>query len=227
MLVCENDERDCMARRSDHSRAELKQLVIQATEEIVRNAVEPLTARNIATKIGYTVGTLYNAFKNLDDIILHVNANTLDALYQLLMSAATVDQYSTKQIGLAYVTFSQKETARWQLLFQHRYSEMIAPSWYQEKVDKVFQIPEKSLKEAFPQFNDLMTAKAAKILWSGLHGICMLSLGGKFDYIKAAEPIENLAEAFIDNFLKGLQTGPLMTSLPALTPQVKLFTVLA
>ena len=195
-----------MARRSDHSRAELKQLVIQATEEIVKNS-EPLTARNIAIKIGYTVGTLYNAFKNLDDIVLHVNANTLDLLHHLLLSAHRASQgnpFPIKAVGLAYVTFSQQEMARWQLLFGHDYAELVVPSWYQEKVEKVFQIPASCLKESFPDLSDSSIAKAAKIIWSGLHGICTLSLGGKFNYIKSVEPMEQLASSFVEDYIRGL-----------------------
>lgn len=197
-----------MARRSDHSRAELKALVIQATESIVKNGLEPLTARNIAAKIGYTVGTLYNAFKNLDDIILHVNANTLDLLYQALSNAherSQADLLPIKAVGLAYVAFSKNETTLWQLLFDHRYAdETILPDWYQEKVEKVFQVPESSLKESFPYFEEVMIAKAAKILWSGLHGICILSLGGKLDYVKCQEPLEPLACSFMEDYLQGL-----------------------
>lgn len=198
-----------MARRSDHSRSELKLLVIQATELIVKNS-EPLTARNIATKIGYTVGTLYNAFKNLDDIILHVNSNTLDVLSNLLITAYRAskgERFPIKGVGLAYVAFSQADTARWQLLFEHRYAEVLLPAWYQEKVAKVFQIPENCLKESFPGFNDHLIANAAKIIWSGLHGICALSLGGKLNYVKKTEPIEQLACSFMDDYLRGLPIG--------------------
>ena len=36
------------------------------------------STRQIAKKIGYTLGTLYNIFESYDDIILHINAATLD-----------------------------------------------------------------------------------------------------------------------------------------------------
>ena len=71
-----------MARRSDHSREELREMTLTAAENIVvEQGYEGLSARKVATAIGYTVGTLYLVFENLDDLILHINARTLDRLH--------------------------------------------------------------------------------------------------------------------------------------------------
>ncbi len=72
-----------MARRSDHSREEIKELALNATEEIVAEAgFQALSARKVASAIGYTVGTIYLVFKNLDDLIMQVNARTLETLFK-------------------------------------------------------------------------------------------------------------------------------------------------
>ena len=39
-----------------------------------------LTARKVAQAIGYAPGTLYNLFRNRDEMILHLNGRTLDRL---------------------------------------------------------------------------------------------------------------------------------------------------
>lgn len=71
-----------MARRSDHSRDELREMALTAAEQIVlENGYESLSARKVASAIGYTVGTLYLVFENLDDLVLQVNARTLDRLH--------------------------------------------------------------------------------------------------------------------------------------------------
>lgn len=67
-----------MARRPDHSRDELYALAMNAARGIVeRDGIRGLTARNIATAIGYSPGTLYNLFDNLDDLALQINGATL------------------------------------------------------------------------------------------------------------------------------------------------------
>lgn len=42
------------------------------------------STRQIAKKIGYTLGTLYNIFESYDDIILHINAATLDEMKKFI-----------------------------------------------------------------------------------------------------------------------------------------------
>jgi AcrR family transcriptional regulator len=60
-----------MARRSDHSRDELYNLAMTAARDIVRReGMAALTARGLATAIGYSPGTLYNLFDSLDELAL-------------------------------------------------------------------------------------------------------------------------------------------------------------
>ena len=57
-----------MARRSDHSREELYELALEKAGEIAeKEGLRGLTARGVAREIGYTIGTLYNIFEDLDD----------------------------------------------------------------------------------------------------------------------------------------------------------------
>ena len=72
-----------MARRSDHSREELYDMALEAARQIAeKEGLRGLKARRIARDIGYTIGTLYNLFEDLDDLIVHLNGRTLDDLYQ-------------------------------------------------------------------------------------------------------------------------------------------------
>ncbi len=72
-----------MARRSDHTREQLTELALSSAEQLLNTKpASALSTRQIATKMGYTVGTLYQIFKNLPDLLLHVNARTLKRLYE-------------------------------------------------------------------------------------------------------------------------------------------------
>lgn len=74
-----------MGRRNDHSRDELKDMVIVAAEKIlVEEGYSKLTTRRIAKEIGYTVGSLYMVIKNVDDLMLLLNARTLQLLLEKL-----------------------------------------------------------------------------------------------------------------------------------------------
>ncbi|HEV3447204.1 MAG TPA: helix-turn-helix domain-containing protein, partial [Gemmataceae bacterium] len=68
-----------MARRSDHTREELKDLAIQAAIALIEaDGIGQFSARQVAARIGYTVGTLYNVFGSYDELLLNVNARTVD-----------------------------------------------------------------------------------------------------------------------------------------------------
>ena len=111
-----------MARRSDHSREEIKELALNAAEQIVtENGFSGLSARKIASAIGYTVGTIYLVFKNLDDLIMQVNARTLKSLYQTVSDQQKTDKHkqNLRQFGQAYYNFAKQNPHLWSLIFEH------------------------------------------------------------------------------------------------------------
>lgn len=195
-----------MGRRSNHTRAELKLMVIKATQEIVaKEGVRALTTRKIATHIGYTVGTLYHFFENIDDIILHANAATLDKLYDYLQKyCRSKESNTTLTIAYGYLEFSKKYFSQWQLLFEYLMpTNFEYPKWYQEKIDLLFDIVKESLSHSS------LTSKkaqetAAHVLWSGIHGICVLHTSGKLPNMDIINP-ELLIENFITHYLAGLK----------------------
>ena len=56
-----------MGRRNDHSREEIRQMALDAgTELLQQHGVAAVSARKVASRINYTVGTLYLVFENLE-----------------------------------------------------------------------------------------------------------------------------------------------------------------
>src|SRR6266852_5031793 len=73
--------RMAMGRRSTHTPQQLRELILDAAQEIIQvQGLAGLSAREIARRIEYSPGTIYNMFENLDDVVLHVEARVLDAL---------------------------------------------------------------------------------------------------------------------------------------------------
>jgi AcrR family transcriptional regulator len=62
-----------MARRSEHTQEQIKELILTAAETIiVKQGVAALTVRKIAQEIGYTVGSIYMVFANMQDLMMHI-----------------------------------------------------------------------------------------------------------------------------------------------------------
>lgn len=200
-----------MARRNDHSREQIQQMAIAAAISILnKEGASQLSTRKVARAIGYTVGTLYLVFRNIDELLLYVNAATLDELKQAIVNACPGEQEPRTQIKAmanAYMNFAREHYARWSLLYTHRLpEEMPIPDWFNEKIQNVFALVEAPLQKLKPDMNKQACTRATRVLWSGVHGACELSLNDKLSLgsdVSAGELIESL----VDNYLAGLLTG--------------------
>lgn len=195
-----------MGRRSNHTREELQAMVIKATQEIViKEGVRALTTRKIATHIGYTVGTLYHFFENVDDIIVHVNAATLDKLYDYLTKYCLKKKsYTVTTIAYGYLEFSKKHFSQWQLLFEYLIPATLEyPDWYKEKIARLFELTRHSLVE-HDSIPLTKLENTTRVLWSGIHGICVLHNSRKLPRTNSATP-EILVDNFITHYLAGFK----------------------
>ena len=195
-----------MARRADHTREELIKLAVKAGSELInKEGFSRFSARRVAARIGYTVGTLYHVFGSYDDLILHINAQTLDDWYAVMEAALekTAPKDPLHRLAQAYMEYSKANYQRWTALFEHHVDEgRNVPDWYMAKMARFFTLVEKPLL-ALVSNNRRKAKRAARVLWAGIHGICILSLSGKLDLVEA-DSAGTLAISFIDNYMAGL-----------------------
>ena len=195
-----------MARRADHTRQELTDLVLDAGIEIIeKEGFSKFSARQVAAKVGYTVGTLYHVFGSYDSLILHINGRTLDRWYDQL-AESVADKTGPEAIhALAkdYIAFSAQHYHLWVTLFEHQVSDpKNLPDWYPPKMNRFFTLVEEILLPMTGHHEE-RARQTARILWAGIHGICMLSLSGKLD-LTDSDSAETLAMVFVDSYLKTL-----------------------
>ncbi len=195
-----------MARRSEHSQDEIKEMVLQAAETIVvEQGFYKLKVRSVAMEIGYTVGSIYMVFDNMADLIMHVKGRTLDDIAEQLNA---VDNSSTPEqaivlLATTYLSFARDNFNRWRMIFEHQLAEgETVPDWYQQKVNQIFSLVELQFKLLAAKHTDEQSKQAARALWSGVHGICTLSLTGKLDLL-GVDNIENTVVLLVDNFING------------------------
>ncbi len=114
-----------MARRSDHSRAELEELILAAGEAHLAEAgFAAFSAREVAKRVGYSIGTIYNLFGSYDRLVLALNARTLRAWAAFLearLQAGGEDRIATLIHG--YFDFAAENRNRWMALYDHRMAD--------------------------------------------------------------------------------------------------------
>lgn len=201
-----------MGRRSDHTREELYELALDASERIIEaEGLQGLTVRKVAGEIGYTHGTLYNVFADLDDLIVHLNGRTLDALYEALKDIPVEGEPNAALMRLSegYIAFSRRHRNLWGLLFEHHVPDSRElPDWHGEKILHLLTLAETALAPLFPEGKEKERVHSARVLWSALHGICSLEGGRK---LAKHETVEALTRSLVLFYVEGLaaaaQTG--------------------
>jgi AcrR family transcriptional regulator len=169
-----------MARRNEHDRETIRAMALDAAERIIATEGNAgFSARKVAKAIGYTVGTLYLVFENLDDLIMQVNGRTLDALRLKLEETIMCAEKNPRALilaqGRAYIAYAEAEEPRWSMLFVSvARRDGNVPDWYQEKMNALFRPLENSLQQLGMDADN--SAVMARGLWSNCHGICYLHL---------------------------------------------------
>jgi AcrR family transcriptional regulator len=194
-----------MARRNDHTREEIRCMALTAAEALAATGgYKNISARRIAAAIGYTVGTLYLIFENLDDIILQVNGRTLDQLYDWLDARRGGDaspHAALRALSLAYIAYAKEQSPRWNMLLDHAEGKSGAlPGWYQRKLGKVFGLVETALHPLAG--DEAEVQRVARVLWASVHGICTLKIRQRME-LAGGQSAEEMAQTLIENFLRG------------------------
>jgi len=205
-----------MGRRNEHSREELRELALRAAGEIVsqgdgKGGVAALSMREVARRIGYTVGALYIVFQNLDDLIVSLNEQTVIELREALeriRGRANQPAQNLRLLVAAYLGFALLNTARWRLVFEHRLPEgQKAPPTYAGHTAAIFALVGRHLREAGAAKDDESAKELATALWSGAHGICMLAVTGKLQVVTQAS-VQRLLDVPLDRFLADVTPSP-------------------
>ncbi|EJL6850117.1 TetR/AcrR family transcriptional regulator [Vibrio cholerae] len=189
-----------MARRNDHTREELVALTLDRVKQFLdTHSYHELSLRKVATMIGYVPSTLVNVFGNYNLLLLHVVAQTLDELAQEAQQAVKSTTYPKDvlyQLAYCYHDFAKRNPYRWQLIFEHNMNGEMLPEWQAQRINNMTSMLEDLLKVIAPLRSEQEVLQASRVLWSGVHGITILSVDDKFF---ANEPIDG--NALINNLL--------------------------
>ena len=161
----------------------------EVTETVL--AAEGLSAaqaRRIAQEAGCSVGTLYNIYGDIDQLILAANATTLHDLARALTSAANSAEARDLKgrlmaLALAYLEFATADTLRWRAVFEQRLADDYpVPTSYLEDRSHLLALIENELATKIPA--PAARNEAARAMFSAVHGIVLLALDmklGSFD----------------------------------------------
>jgi AcrR family transcriptional regulator len=189
--------------RETDRHAELRQQLIDAAERtIAEKGLAALKARDLARDAGCAVGTIYNVFEHLDELVLCVGLRTLTMLERALGAARPERPRSSTEdarddlvrLALAYLEFAATHTVRWRALFEHRVTEgRRLPEWFVEQQHGLFAQVERPLGELLPEIDQKAQRGLARTVFSAVHGIVALGLEEKLAPLSLPDLASQLA----------------------------------
>ena len=195
-----------MARRSDHTREQLAEMTMTAAAKLAtRDGLRGVTARGVAREIGYTVGTLYNVYENLDDLLRHMNAATMDALYAHVTAAPVDDDPETALRGLArrYLAFVSERPRLWSAVIEFEPQDgAVAPDWYRYKAQRLVSLGEEAIAGLFGPHEAAARRRNSYVLWSALYGLTALA---QTTNVAEVDPPDVLIDTLVATYIDGLK----------------------
>ena len=177
-----------MARRTERYATLREQLIDAAERTIANKGLAALKARELAREVGCAVGTIYNVFAHVDELVLCVGMRTLTMLEAALGADRAPDPHQSPEepieylvrLALAYLEFAATHTIRWRVLFEHRMSEdRPLPEWFVEQQHQLFTQVERPLAALLPELDQDARRILARTVFSAVHGIVALGLEEK------------------------------------------------
>ncbi len=208
-----------MARRGDHTLEQIKDMILVAAEDLViEGGLAQLRVRNIAAKIGYTVGSIYMVFESMTDLILHVKGRTLDTIAeQMEQVEAANEEQRLEELAYVYIRYASQNINLWSMIFEHRLSDdgVQTPAWYQQKVDNVYKKFETQFAVIQPELCVSQCKQTALAFMAGIHGICVFKLTtqlGDFNSVDFEESVALLIRRFIHDGWTGSAKTTLLSA---------------
>lgn len=148
------------------------------------------SAREVAKRIGYSVGTFYNIFGSYDRLILAINARTVGlwaADLEGRLAAAEEDRVESLVRG--YFAFAQAHPRGWAAVYDHRLPVGAdLPDAYAEALAGLTDIVDAEVARALPDRSPDATRALARSLLAVVHGHCELAINGTFARLGTGDP---------------------------------------
>lgn len=196
-----------MARRSDHSREELAQLIVEAARKLVaKGGRRAVTARAIAGEIGYAAGSIYNAVGDIDLVLLKVSVGAINALADRLDEVARESSSKKRPVDRvlavaeAYMQFVTANHHLWAGVMEPGLNRKQAPDWYAAARLRLTQRTDDILVPFFANARERY--RAAVALWAGLEGVAALAVSGNLALEDGIDAMD-LARSIVSRYLSG------------------------
>lgn len=182
-----------MGRRSDHSRVELEELILSTGSAVLaETGLAGFSAREVARRIGYSIGTIHHVFGTADRLIAAINTRSFAdwaASLRERLDAAGPDGDRIAALVAGYFGFAREHPHRWTAIFDHR---LPADGGLTEADETgrglLTQIVVEEIARAAGGEVDDDIATLSRSLIATVHGHCAFAISGAWALMGEAAP---------------------------------------
>ena len=200
-----------MAIDKDAARKRVIDLTRRALDE---GGLDAFNVRRVAKEAGISVGTIYNLFGDVDDLLRIVNSQLLDALgaegekavLALDMEAGLGLADKLLRLSGTYHRFVDDNANAWtaMLAFNRKTPTGDVPDWYLQRQEALFGIIADILRDSSLRDDDTRRKIAARALWSSVHGIVTNGYRGADDDTEKRATWAQI-DILVTTFVRGLE----------------------
>jgi AcrR family transcriptional regulator len=182
-----------MGRRSDHSRAELEALILSTgTMLIAEKGLGGFSAREVARRIGYSIGTIHNVFGTADRLIAAINTRSFAAWaasLQARLDAAGPEGDRIVALVQGYFGFAHEQPHLWTAIFDHRLPPDVGLTEADEAGRaRLTGIVVEEVARAVGRAPDDAIGTLSRSLIATVHGHCVFAISGAWALMGETAP---------------------------------------
>ena len=156
---------------------------------------------------GYSVGTIYNQFTNMDNFILIQNYLTLDALYNRLKEVKNDFAYDRLNDYVSvFVKFVMENSNFWFMVYKFHLnqSERSFSVTYLRRISKMVMLIKEAFKDLYPALNNVKRNACVQVLWITLFALSsLLTTNSLNTYSKIDET--KICSFLLNTYLTGIK----------------------
>ena len=167
-------------------------IILEGHRQMAEVGFARFSAREVAKRIGYSIGTIYNVFGTHDRLILAINTRTFrlwaDHLRDRLQATQT-DRI--RELVESYFSFARENPNLWMAIYDHRLpADAVMPEELETQRSELTEIVTAEIAAALPKTAQPSASRLARSLIATVHGHCTFALNGTFALMGETEPLE-------------------------------------
>jgi len=167
-------------------------MMIAAGHDVMRErGFAAFSAREVARRVGYSVGTVYNVFPSLDHLLAAINTATFDHWAEhlrALLAKDPTDRIRTLVEG--YFSFARENRNLWMAIYDHRLpAGMALPESDAARRAALTAIVIAEVVRELDIELSADIARLARSLIATAHGHCLFELNGTFELMNEPDPV--------------------------------------